>query len=253
MKIVSYLVVAGVASAACAQTSVYYLSDSDNDRLNAYQNQTQLWDQPQQFGDEYPLAVVSDAEGFRTVGTNSGQVGGRYDTGGNYTGPSYTNRTNETHWDSTSNRRTNNYLVGWGTNNVYATDTDFENPVFLFSINSGDALGITYDPMNDSLWIADFSGGLVTNYDLAGNVLSSFNSGLTNQGALALDWADDTLWQIEWLTQTAYQWDKAGNLLQSFFDPNMTPNPLGAEMAIPAPGVLALLGVGGLFAGRRRH
>ena len=249
------LVVAGVAAAACAQTSVYYLSDPENNRLNAYQNQTQLWDQPQQYGYESPIAVVSNAEGFRTAGYTLGQVGGRYNTFGDYIGPSYTTRTQNTHWDSTSNRSTNNYLVGWRTDkrDVYATDTDFENPVVLFSIDSGDALGITYDPTNDSLWIADFSGGLVTNYDLAGNVLSSFNSGLANQGALALDWADDTLWQVEWLTQTVYQWDKAGNLLQSYFDPNMTPNPLGGEMAIPAPGVLALLGVGGLFAGRRRR
>ncbi len=249
-KITATLVVAGVAAVASAQTSVYYLSDGEYNRLNAYQGGVQQWDQPQAFGFEAPLAIVGSE--IRTVRSFGGQTGGQYDLNGNFMGATYTNITGEWHWDSTSDN-TSNYLVGQHTGNVYATDTSYQNPVVLFTIGSGDALGITYDPTNNSLWIADWTGGRVTNYGMDGTELSSFNSGLDSQAALALDPADGTLWMIEWGLQTAYQWDKAGNSLGSFFDAGMTGNPLGGEFMIPAPGSLALLGLGGLLAARRRR
>jgi hypothetical protein len=76
---------------------------------------------------------------------------------------------------------------------VYRHNDDWSNPVQLFDAGNG-TVGITYDPNNNSLWISNLLTGVIQNYSFAGDLLSSFPTGVLSGRGLAMDYADDTLW-----------------------------------------------------------
>jgi hypothetical protein len=157
-------------------------------------------------------------------------------------------------YDGTSDG-THNYTVEFNSNfettaNVIATDLNWQNPVTLFSVPLGN-VGVTYDPINNSLWIGGFTtSDVITDYSLTGTPLSSFSTGLSLSSALAFDPADATLWLSNQVSSTLFQFSTSGALLQSGI-PSGLPggNYLAGEFAeatpsIPEPATLLLLGSG---------
>ncbi len=149
-------------------------------------------------GGQSPIAVNST---IRTLGfgAGSGNTGAEYSLAGVPTGNTYAFPlgTDEVD-DGTTNGAAN---FGWDVTSgtAYQLSLTWANPVPLFTLGTaaGHYLGITYDPSNNSLWIAGLDGTvgtLISNYSLTGTLLSSFNIGHNFSGALALNPADGTLW-----------------------------------------------------------
>ncbi len=180
--------------------------------------------------------------------------------------------TSENTFDGTSDGR-HNYTVqyfgvdgsGNHTEDVVETDANWQHPTALFSVQSsagatGEDLGVTYDPTNNSLWISGYETTSISDYSLSGTLLSSFDTGqLFALVALGLDHADNTLWVSKGESNTLEQWSKTGVLLQSGIPTGL---PAGdslagdfATTAVPEPATLALLGIGiaSLAIARRRR
>lgn len=256
MKVSSWatLTIAGLfacsAEAGVGPVSKYYLVSGDQGRIDVVQGPNLINTWALVYGRESAVAVDST---IRTLDAH-GDLGGEYTLAGVPTGNTYTSPGFPS-FDSTTDGE-HNYLVDWaGSDEVYMTNADYSAPSLMYSLPANDWLGITYDPTNNSLWLAAFTGGDVINVDMAGNILSAFNTGLGFQAALALDHADGSLWLVKW-TQNGdfYQFDKSGNLLSTVHYAGLAGvNPLGGEFAIPGPAALPLLAAGGLFATRRRR
>src|SRR5271157_3917289 len=180
---------AGVAHAGPGPTSPLYLAYSgagSYTNIAVVQGNSIISSFPDYgSGAQMPIAVYGDV---RTTGYLGGSKGGQYTLGGAPTGTIYSLPIGEA-FDSTSDG-SHNYLVDWGTGNVYQTARDFTNPVLLFSAGVQN-LGITYDAANNSLWISgEYGTTYVTDYSLSGTLLSSFSTGHDYNDALALDPAD---------------------------------------------------------------
>ena len=192
---------------------------------------------------EIPIAVSSD---IRTTGFVPGASGGQYTLGGTATGTSYPYPGIEA-YDSTSDG-TSNYLVDYKNGGVYRTDRDYQNPTLLFSLAPG-YLAITYDRSNNSLWIAGwYASTTVSNYSMSGVLLSSFDTGSSDIGALALDPADQTLWMVlNTASGNLQQHSKSGKHLSTGSFVNYT---LGGEFdlgsTVPEPSTLLMSGVAAL-------
>ena len=216
------------AMAGTGPTSTYYTTS--NQQLHAFDANGTQWN----LGAAYSVAEFAIAVGgdVRTVDYRLGFSGGLYDLSGASQGTSYVNPGYEA-YDSTTDGRYN-FVVDFITKVVMATDRDYQNPTVLFTADLISPMGITYDPSNNSLWIAAFNNGQVTQHDLQGNVLSSFNTGLLVQSALALDHADGTLWLHEWEGnggQRFLQFSKEGTFLGDF-NSGVDGNWLGGEFEL---------------------
>jgi hypothetical protein len=201
-------------------------------------------------------AIAIPSFDVRTLGDPaSAGSGARYDLNFNYLGTNYAYPSG-VHGipgfvDGTSDG-VHNYGVGYNFDYiVYQMNLDWSNPVELFTVSTM-SLGITYDPINQSLWISDgFSSSLVHDYSLSGTLLFSFNTSADFITALAMDYTDGTLWLahahkdgVFSRTDGVYQqYDRNGNLLQTVTYANMAGSyTLGGEFAnIPEPGTLWLL------------
>lgn len=164
-----------------------------------------------------------------------------------------------------------NYATAYNT--VYRFGTDWSGGEALFSIvgtySPNNWTGITYDPFTNSLWVMQWqdvtgAGTTVAQFSLAGMLLSSFTTGMTQTTGLAMDYADGTLWLSN--EQMWFQFSTAGALLGSQAYDGDRGLPLygvgirGAEFAslswtVPEAGTLGLLGFGlaGLLMNRRRY
>ncbi|MGA9574607.1 MAG: IPTL-CTERM sorting domain-containing protein [Lysobacterales bacterium] len=122
------------------------------------------------------------------------------------------------------------------TNSVTVADLTWENQSVLFDLPQGTGgSGIAFDSSTGSLWVTSFDDELVTNYSLAGDVLSSFPHGLAQFDAccLAYDESDDTLWMGENGSNILRQFSKNGVLLDTVSITGWSPgNQYSAEMAM---------------------
>lgn len=142
-------------------------------------------------------------------------------------------------------------------NVVTSANADWSNQQVLFNIPV-EAAGIAYDSKNGHLYISTLrSGGLLLEYDLAGNLLNRYVIDRDIAG-LAYEQATDTLWgygAFPFGDLNLYQFSTTGAILEHDVVAGSFGNPLGGEMAVsavPEPGTLALLGIGALAMVRRR-
>jgi hypothetical protein len=253
------LVVLAVAlsagGAALAQTGEYFVTAGDESTTSVLQGNSinRQWGNAN--GVEYPIAVPNSNE-VRTAGRSNSETGTIYDGVGNVIGGPLQYSQGGNFYDATTDGNSI-YMVEFSSGQVYRTDLNYQNPQALFSTNQND-IGITYDPSGGGgLWISNWGGTNVTHYDLGGTPVSSFSTGHSLNAALALDPSDGTLWLADRSSFGLFeQWTTSGTNLFRGQIPGMdSQNVLGGEFAsrVPAPGAAALLGLGGLVAGRRRR
>lgn len=201
---------------------------------------------------EIPIAVDGDVRttGYRVVDP----AGGQYSLSGTPSGVTYMNPGFDA-YDSTTDGGYN-YVVDYTNGDVLRTDRDYQNPTTLFNVGDGH-LGITYDPSNNSLWISGwYANQAVTNYSMTGSVLSSFDTGHSYIGALALDHADNTLWIVNDINYSLVQYSKGGSLLSSGPNVGYTLGgefDLGSANGVPEPSALLLVSSALLLLAQRRR
>jgi hypothetical protein len=216
--------------AAAGPASAYYLASGD--RIFAVQGSSVLWNQPTFYsGLEYPIAVASTV---RTTGFFFGAPGGEYDPAtGLPTGNPCPHPGLNDFNDGTTDGETV-YAVQFNSGRVYACNANWGSPVLLFTLSRAeDALSITYDPTNDSLWIAGWTSRIVENYSLSGTLNSSFATPWGRIIGLGLDHASGTLWMGTQTTYgTYYEYSKSGTQLSSETYPALSGiNTAGGEFA----------------------
>ncbi|MGA2242869.1 MAG: PEP-CTERM sorting domain-containing protein [Verrucomicrobiota bacterium] len=247
LKLKLFIGLAGLAMIvsvrAAGPTSTLYLTAGDQGtNATIAGGTTTAVTSPQQFpanGGEYGIAISGNS--IRTMHNgSSGGGGGTYDLSFAYTGPALANPAH-TFYDGTSDG-TYNYAVDIA-GSVYRYNLDWSSPTLLFTPSGvSDAIGISFDAYNNSLWISGISSGTVQDYSLTGTLLSSFNNGQVRGFALAYDPADDTLWMMSVQNSGIIrQYNTSGELLQTM-DFGSTLNYLGAEFAVPEPSSGVLMG-----------
>jgi hypothetical protein len=177
-------------------------------------------------------AAVAVAGTVRTVGffASSGS-GHEYTLAGVPTGNSYSNTLGEQLLDGTTNG-VFNYSILWddtgnpANDRVYRFNADWSSPQYLFTVQGSDFYGITYDAVNNSLWVSSRSGQ-IQDYTLGGTLLSSFGLPQRPNG-LAIDPRDRTLWFNTTTDSSLYQYSTSGTLLSS---QNYAGAPFGNGMA----------------------
>jgi hypothetical protein len=163
-------------------------------------------------GHEFPIAVFGD---IRTTGNHAGvDEGGQYSLSGTATGVTYVLPGSMNDASDSTSDGTYNYLVDYTNLNVIRTDRDFTNAVVLFSVGptSGPA-GITYDPLDQSLWISFTGFQDLQEYSMTGTLLKSINAAYPDNAALAFDPSDGTLWVVNNHTGYLEQFSTSGQAL----------------------------------------
>lgn len=177
-----------------------------------------------------------------TVRTASGGGGVEYTQEGTPTGVVFDGWASEPYiYDGTTD---GNYIysVDFVFGGVYRHDLDWNNPELLF-ITEEYRLGITYDPSNNSLWLAEWNesepSSNIENYAMDGTLLRSFEVQVAAVCALAMDFADNTLWfgtqaDLHQPIRMFYQYSTDGNLLGTTgYESVSDLNYLGGEFALP--------------------
>jgi hypothetical protein len=259
------LLAGGAFARAAGPVSRYYLTAGDqgnNWTIQALAANVFPQAHPENQG-EYGIAVTSTV---RTLGNgNSGTgLGSEYTLNMAFTGNTfaYPTPTSLRFYDGTSDG-SSNYSVDFETGIVYRMNLNWSNATPLFNTGFGgaNALGITYDPNNNSLWVSQWSGNLVRDFTLGGAALSSFNATGFNGSlsCLALDSATNTLWMGSQNAQGTFsEFSRTGTLLQTQSYATMAPeNTLGGEFRIvpePSTALSALLvASAGFFTRRSRN
>lgn len=218
-KSLALVTAALIAQSAGAQTSEYFVFSGDQATFTVIRNgqivrQWGIANGTAQY--QYPIAV---RDTIRTMGANEGDTGAEYDLNGNDLGPRYLHQPGPSRsWDGTTDG-VHNYTIDTS-GRVWQCDLDWSNPVQLFT--AGGLGALTYDALEDTLWVSLFSGSTVTQYDRNGAVLSSFDAGHSQVMALAFDLVDGTLWIHNRNAQGTFeQWSRSGQLLDTIAVPGM--------------------------------
>lgn len=236
-------------------TGTMYVFDGDSPQFSYVQGTSVTNFTRQNY--EFCAAITSE---IRMIGRDPGQPGSKYDLAGNYLGTFYSNPFSggliQQALDGTTDGKLN-YTTDYGGNRVVYADSDWSSGStgVLFSASiSGSMYGLTYDGTNDSFWVAS-SGGQVQNYSRGGTMLANYTYAGSSFAGIAYDGTDDTLW-VGRFGKSFFQIRKSdGAILQDISISALGPNTnWGMEFAtIPAPGSVALIGLAGLAASRRRR
>jgi hypothetical protein len=230
---------------AKAQSTPYYITDGDNQVMYTVQNGVLINTTPT-FSIAYPIAVRDTI----WLGDRDNRSGAEYTLNGTPTGnTSVGNGQFSQILDGTTDG-TSNYGSTFSSDVVLKANGDWSNSSLLFALPT-DSSGITYDPTDNTLYVALYDN-TIHHYSLSGTDLGSFanpNGGFL--AGLAYEASTDSLWAYEnglhfGTTGNLFQFTKTGSLLNSLFVSGLANaiNPLGGEMAVPEPGSLALLGLG---------
>jgi hypothetical protein len=195
---------------------------------------------------EIPLAVVGGtvrqgAEQGGFSGTEYTQAG--VPTGTHYTGAPYV-------FDAGSDGSS---IYGWrcDTATLIRYDLNWKSQGSLFSLGSSydySFMGITYDPQNNSVWLAPWGSGnrpttgYLYDYSLSGQLLAKVTLSVANAegSGLAYDLADNTLWMFDWNNNRLEQYSQSGTLLSTI---DGVTRVYGLEFgAVPEPSSLTLIG-----------
>ena len=270
--LIAVIAMSYVCGVGRAQLSRLYVSNNLNNggwAIDVFRNQ--LFDFA--FNTATPLSSTSEAAiavwgDVRTASIDPTLGAGHlYDLNGNYLNQSYAPN-GPPRPDGTSDGQYNYALVG-GT--VTQFDRQWQNPTSLFTSPTSRTFGygITYDQVDQSLWIHSYEEDPITGartywveqFSKAGQrlggapVTSSSPFYFGEQGGLALDPADRTLWIVN---QTEFiQVGRNGVALIDPINPNpfIYVNPPGAEfnLLVPEPASTMLAPVAFIFFRRRRR
>lgn len=224
------IAIASTVATATAQVSEYFLMTGDQATFHVVQNGVLVrsWGIAAGTDDyQYPIAVAGTV---RAMGADTADIGAEYDLNGNDLGTRFVQPGSPVGrcWDGTTDGL-NNYAIDTG-GMVWRFDHAWANPAALF--DAGGIGSVTYDPVNQTLWVGQFGTSTITEYSLGGTVVSSFTTGHTKNMALALDHADGTLWLHDRNAQGTFeQWTRSGTMLQRIAVAGMSgENVLGGEM-----------------------
>ena len=192
--------------------SEYYVVDWHHEGLKVIQGNSVIRSWTNAGTDE--LAIVVDGVVRTFPYYNSDRYGAEYDLYGNSSGTIYPNDgSSEIGLHDGTTDGTYYYAFGWYTQKVYRFDNDWSNPQEMFSSTSGEMLGITYDPSDNTLWLSGYKNSKIAHYEMDGTLLGTFLIADSRTGALALDHADQTLWYYAHDSREFHQYSRTGTLL----------------------------------------
>ena len=205
----------------------------------------------------YEISLVAAGGTVRQGAVFSGFSGTEYTTAGALTGTHYPAAPYV--FDAASDGTS---IYGWNvdTATLMRYDLNWSHPQVLFSLGPNSAyayMGITYDPQNNSVWLAPWNTsielrGHLYNYSLDGSLLGSLTlTGSSAMGSgLAYDPADGTFWMFNWGGNRLEQYSRGGSLLSTI---SGRARIYGLEFsAVPEPSVVALACSGALLYFARR-
>jgi hypothetical protein len=231
-KILVLLASALVAQAAHATTEVLYITNGDASTIQAIQGNAIITQNLAMPGTLHYAIAVRD-----TIWTASYGVGGNRQefatatllptaNNGAFTAPAGNPEILDGATDGAFN-----YTINDGTGEVLRYNLDWSGaPVTVFTAVCGGGFcpGITYDPVNQSLWVADSTN--ISEYAMDGTPLGSFAHG-DDAGALAFETSTNSLWLVSNSpNNTLRQFSRAGALLNTIVTAaNYSGNVWGAE------------------------
>ena len=213
-----------------AQTDVLYITDGDANKITAIQNGVIIDENLDVGGSRRYRVAVRDTIWLGDMdAADNVELDLNLDPTGN-TSPSGLNILEGTDGatDGSFNYTVESFLSSAG---VYQYDADWSGGTLMFTVSGTSIVGITYDPVNRSLWISDQN--TIYEYSMDGNLISQFpQSGQV--GSLAYELSTDTLWHVSNSGSTILQYEKSGVLLNTL-SVNYGGNYYGAEMSAGAP------------------